>query len=204
MPSASKADDMVLAVYMPPQEPVPGMARFSISLQVLVAHVAGGVLAHGLEHADDVQVLALLAGPAGWCRRRRRWPARWRAACPSCRRACSCRSRRPPARRPSTGRCTQVSMQSEMTSRLTSEYFMPSVPMAMPSEMVGVPKICALPPASSMPCDGRVGQLLQAAVAGRDGAVAVGHADHRLARSRLPRSPWRSTWSGWARATCLR
>ena len=46
---------------------------------------------------------------------------------------------------------TQVSMQSEITSRLTSEYFMPSVPMAMPSEMVGVPKICALPPASSMP-----------------------------------------------------
>ena len=42
-------------------------------------------------------------------------------------------------------------MQSEITSRLTSEYFMPSVPMAMPSEMVGVPKICALPPASSMP-----------------------------------------------------
>ena len=28
---------------------------------------------------------------------------------------------------------------------------MPSVPMAMPSEIVGVPKIWALPPASSMP-----------------------------------------------------
>lgn len=31
MPSASNADDMVLAVYMPPHEPVPGMARISIS-----------------------------------------------------------------------------------------------------------------------------------------------------------------------------
>ena len=31
MPSASKDDDMVLAVYMPPHEPVPGMARISIS-----------------------------------------------------------------------------------------------------------------------------------------------------------------------------
>ena len=41
-------------------------------------------------------------------------------------------------------------MQSEMTSRLTSEYFMPSVPIAMPSEIVGVPNTCALPPASSM------------------------------------------------------
>ena len=46
---------------------------------------------------------------------------------------------------------TQVSMQSEMTSRDTSEYFMPSVPIAMPSLMVGVPKICGLAPAALMP-----------------------------------------------------
>jgi|GEM_PF-3130968 len=32
MPRASKALDMVLAVYMPPHEPVPGMACCSISL----------------------------------------------------------------------------------------------------------------------------------------------------------------------------
>ena len=38
--------------------------------------------------------------------------------------------------------CTQVSMQSAITSRDTSEYFMPSVPIDMPSEIVGVPKIC--------------------------------------------------------------
>jgi len=31
MPKASKEEDMVLAVYMPPQDPVPGMARISIS-----------------------------------------------------------------------------------------------------------------------------------------------------------------------------
>ena len=31
MPMASKAADMVLAVYMPPQEPVPGMACCSTS-----------------------------------------------------------------------------------------------------------------------------------------------------------------------------
>jgi len=37
-------------------------------------------------------------------------------------------------------------MQSEMTSRLTRLYFMPSVPMAMPSEIVGVPNNCALAP----------------------------------------------------------
>ncbi len=46
---------------------------------------------------------------------------------------------------------TQVSTQSAITSRDTSEYFMPSVPMPMPSEMVGVPNTCelALQPAIS-------------------------------------------------------
>ncbi|MNL03535.1 hypothetical protein D3C87_1240750 [compost metagenome] len=37
-----------------------------------------------------------------------------------------------------------VSIQSAITSREISEYFMPSVPIDMPSEMVGVPKICGL------------------------------------------------------------
>ena len=43
---------------------------------------------------------------------------------------------------------TQVSTQSAITSRETREYFIPSVPIDIPSEMVGVPKICGLPPAS--------------------------------------------------------
>jgi hypothetical protein len=46
---------------------------------------------------------------------------------------------------------TQVSTQSAMTSRETRLYFMPSVPMAMPSLMVGVPKICGLAPAAFRP-----------------------------------------------------
>ncbi|MNY38514.1 hypothetical protein D3C86_1731480 [compost metagenome] len=40
--------------------------------------------------------------------------------------------------------CAAVSIQSAMTSRDTSEYFMPSVPMDMPSEMVGVPNTWGL------------------------------------------------------------
>ena len=36
---------------------------------------------------------------------------------------------------------TTVSMESAMTSRETSEYFMPSVPIEMPSEMVMVLKM---------------------------------------------------------------
>ncbi len=44
-----------------------------------------------------------------------------------------------------------VSMESAMTSRETSEYFIPSVPMEMPSETVMVLKMIALPPAASAP-----------------------------------------------------
>ena len=39
---------------------------------------------------------------------------------------------------------TQVSIASAITSRDTSEYFIPSVPIPMPSETVGTPKICEL------------------------------------------------------------
>ena len=46
---------------------------------------------------------------------------------------------------------TTVSIESAITSRETSEYFIPSVPIEMPSEMVIVLKIVALPPALSIP-----------------------------------------------------
>ena len=45
---------------------------------------------------------------------------------------------------------TTVSMLSAITSRDTSEYFMPSVPIATASDTFGVPKVCALPPAASI------------------------------------------------------
>ena len=46
--------------------------------------------------------------------------------------------------------CTAVSTQSAMTSRETSEYFMPSVPIDMPSEIVGTPKTSGFAPAARM------------------------------------------------------
>ena len=46
---------------------------------------------------------------------------------------------------------TTVSIDSAMTSRDTSEYFIPSVPMEMPSEIVMVLKMTALPPAALAP-----------------------------------------------------
>ncbi len=39
-------------------------------------------------------------------------------------------------------------MASAITSRETSEYFMPSVPMPIPSVTVGTPNICGIAPAS--------------------------------------------------------
>ena len=44
-----------------------------------------------------------------------------------------------------------MALRSGVSSRLTGALVMPSVPMAMPSEMVGVPNIGALSPASSRP-----------------------------------------------------
>ena len=61
-------------------------------------------------------------------------------------------SQPPMATRPSKpSQPTTVSMESAMTSRETSEYFMPSVPIEMPSEMVMVLKMTALPPAAFTP-----------------------------------------------------
>src|SRR5216683_2645654 len=44
---------------------------------------------------------------------------------------------------------TAVSIESAITSRDTSEYFIPSVPMPMPSVTVGKPKVCGFAPACS-------------------------------------------------------
>ena len=41
-----------------------------------------------------------------------------------------------------------VSMLSAITSRLTREHFMPSVPMLIPSDTVMVPYTCGIPPPS--------------------------------------------------------
>src|SRR5690554_1225123 len=61
-------------------------------------------------------------------------------------------SQPPMATRPSKpSQPATVSMESAITSRDTSEYFIPSVPLAMPSEMVMVLKITPLPPAPSAP-----------------------------------------------------
>src|ERR1700735_192758 len=61
-------------------------------------------------------------------------------------------SQPPMATRPSSSsQPITVSMESAMTSRDTSEYFIPCVPMEMPSEMVMVLKMSGLLPALATP-----------------------------------------------------
>ena len=57
---ASKAELMVLAVYMPPQEPGPGDGALLDGLEVGFVHAAHVVFADGFEHRYDGQVLALV------------------------------------------------------------------------------------------------------------------------------------------------
>ena len=73
-----------------------------------------------------------------------------------------------------------VSIESAMTSRETSEYFMPSVPIEMPSLTVIVPNICGIAPGASHRGLGALRERVEADIAGRDRAVAVGDADDRL------------------------
>src|SRR5438876_3327962 len=56
----------------------------------------------------------------------------------------------PPTQRTPSISCpfTAVSIESAITSRETSEYFMPSVPMPMPSVTVGKPNTCGIAPAA--------------------------------------------------------
>src|ERR1041384_5658390 len=69
-------------------------------------------------------------------------------------------SQPPPATMPSKpSQPATVSIESAITSRDTSEYFIPSVPIEMPSEMVIVPKMTALPPASLTPTDASTASL---------------------------------------------
>ena len=75
---------------------------------------------------------------------------------------------------------TDVSIASAITSRDTSEYFMPSVPMPMPSVTVGTPNTCGIAPASRERRHRAIDQRLDAGVARIHRAVAVGDADDRL------------------------
>src|SRR5690554_5870067 len=87
-------------------------------------------------------------------------------------------SQPPMATRPSKpSQPATVSMESAITSRDTSEYFIPSVPLAMPSEMVMVLKI-PLAAGTIGTVAGMARQLINMAVAGCE--IAPGGGDAHL------------------------
>ena len=109
---------MVLAVYMPPQLPGPGMAVRSTSSSPASRELAGRVRADRLEHRDDV---APLRRPGGSCRRRRTPTGRFRRAIAMAQPGMFL-SQPPMATKPSKPSApTTVSMESAITSRDTSE-----------------------------------------------------------------------------------
>ena len=58
MPSASMAEAIVLAVYMPPQAPAPGQLCCTISLRSSSLDLAGQVFAVALKGRDDVELVS--------------------------------------------------------------------------------------------------------------------------------------------------
>ena len=72
-----------------------------------------------------------------------------------------------------------------MTSRLTSEALMPSVPIVMPSEIDTVLNSIGVPPARADAVFDVHGQIAQVKVAGTDFDPGVGDADERLLEVRV-------------------
>ena len=87
---------------------------------------------------------------------------------------------------------------------LTSEDFMPSWPMAMPSVTVMVQNSRGVPPAAFDALLDRLRLAHQRDVAGRRLVPAGGHADEGLVDLLARSAPWRSSRSGAARAPALR
>ena len=146
MPKASIAEAIVFAVYIPPQEPAPGMALASISASSASSILLFALARRPLRNTETTSSFwYLYDNRAKWFRRKQKSQGGQVAPMQSCSRACFL-SQPPIATTPSKPwQPTTVSMESAMTSRDTSEYFMPSVPIEIPSEIVIVLKTTALP-----------------------------------------------------------
>ena len=203
MPSASKDELMVLAVYMPPHDPVDGQALRSMPSKSSRLILPGLVGADRLEGRDDGQVLALPAagqdgaaidedaGHVGPCQRHHAAGHVLVAA-----------ADHQDAVHPLAVDAGLDAVR-EITSREVREYFIPSVPIAMPSDTVGVPKVCGLAPAALIACLGRVDQRLKARVAWRDRSNGRWRCRSSACRNRPSRSRGRNTSPDWLSVQCL-
>jgi hypothetical protein len=149
-PSTSSARAMVLAVYWPPQAPLPGQAAPSSSASFAADIRPAAWAPTALEHVLDGDVAAFEQAGANRSaveQQRRQVEASSAIAAPGSVLSQPTRATMPSKRWP---RPTS-SIESAMTSRLTSEAFIPSVPMVTPSLMAMVSNSIGVAPASRMP-----------------------------------------------------
>ena len=149
-PITSMATDMVLAVNNPPQDPSPGHAAHSSSVNSSLVMRPAAQAPTASNTSWILMSLPLY------------WPGRmlppYTNTLGMFRRAMAMTQpgmflSQPPTVTSPSIRCPKatVSMESAMTSRLTSDAFMPSVPMLMPSLTVMVPNWKGVPPPWRMP-----------------------------------------------------
>ena len=152
MPSASIAEAMVLAVYMPPQAPAPGMEQASIVFNPCSSSLPAAYW----PTASKTETMSQSLCDSGWMPGRIVPPytnteGRFSRAMAMMQPGMFLSQPPMPTNASKPSAPQTVSIESAMTSRETSEYRMPSVPMLMPSETVMVPKMMDLPPAASAP-----------------------------------------------------
>ncbi len=151
MPRNSHTIAIVLAVNCPPHAPAPGQALSSRSLSStrLMRPAAWAPTA-----SNTSWIVTSLAVPVARLDRTA-VEDHARDVQPRQRhdrhRESSCRSRTAPRRRRAGGRNVTSSIESAITSRLTSEARMPSVPIVMPSETAIVLNSIGVPPAARTP-----------------------------------------------------
>ena len=150
MPSASAQADMVLAVYIPAHDPAPGQAARSTA-----SRSASDILPAECSPTASNTSWIVSDRPSA-CPGRMVPPYRNAAGTSSRAQAISMPGSdlSQPAIVTSASNCsafTISSTESAMTSRLTSEAFMPSVPMEMPSETAMVPNSSGTAPACRTP-----------------------------------------------------
>ena len=169
MPIASIAEAIVLAVYMPPHEPGPGMAQDSIvrnSASSISPRACAPTASKTLMMSTFLAAFLPPMRPGMMVPPYTKTAGRLRRAI-AIMHAGMFLSQPPIVIRPSKpSHALTASIESAIISRDTSEYFIPSVPMEMPSETVIVLNTTALQPWRSTPAAASSASLLMCTLHG--------------------------------------
>src|SRR6266508_4143345 len=147
MPSASNEDDIVFAVYWPPQAPTDGQAFFSMPSKSPF-DILPAASAPTASKGETMVSFCPFQNPGLMVPAYTKMPGTLMRAIAITLPGMFL-SQPPTQITPSISwPFTAVSIASAITSRETSEYFIPSVPMPIPSVTVGKPNACGIAPAA--------------------------------------------------------